>query len=120
MKVTVQNSATHGLSRKEAETIIRMLPPSIRRIAKSLVLYGTREPEICVTYHEKEQVIGLYWPMDRNPPPLKSEAINELLAALSIIAESGNLPGRVSHSLRSRHLAAVSAIAKKCEEAFSQ
>lgn len=118
MRVTVQNGAKHGLSRSEAEMIVRVLPPSLSSVAKSLVLYGTTDSEIKVTYHPKEQVIGLYWPSERNPVPSKSRAVEELLIALSIIAESGNLPERVSHSLRSRHLENMSALNKKCQGAL--
>lgn len=118
MRVTVQNGAKHGLSRSEAEMVVRVLPPSLSSVAKSLVLYGTTDSEIKVSYHPKEQVIGLYWPIERSPVPSKSQAVEELLVALSIIAESGNLPERISHSLWSRHLEAIGALYKKWQGAL--
>jgi hypothetical protein len=34
MKVTIQNGANHGLSRREAEAVVGLLPSSLSSIAK--------------------------------------------------------------------------------------
>jgi hypothetical protein len=114
----VQNGSRHGLSRRDAETIVRLLPPSFRNAAKSLVLCATTESSVRVTYHPKEQVIGLHWPLAADSSVSKSEAIDEILVSLSIIAERGDLPERSSPSLRARHLEDVAALRKECEEAL--
>ena len=120
MRVTVQNGANHGLSRKEAEAVVRLLPSSLRSVAKSLVLYRTGDPAIRVSFHPKEQIVGWHWPVELASTPSKSKAVEELLVALSVIAESDVLPGRIGSSVRSRHLEALSELAKKCEDALCQ
>jgi hypothetical protein len=120
MKVTIQNGANHGLSRREAEAVVGLLPSSLSSIAKSLVLYGTRAREVSVSFHPKEQVVGWHWPLESGSTPTKFDAVEELLVALSVIAERGDLPEQISTSTRSRHLETLHALAMKCEKALCE
>jgi len=112
MKVTVQNGATHGLSRKEVEAMVRVFPAAWSHLVKSIVLYQGGA-DIDVSFHPKEQTVGLYWP-SLSVDPSKAEAIEVLLVALAVVAERGELPARISPSLRSRLLEQVSELHRKC------
>jgi hypothetical protein len=112
MKVTVQNGVTHGLSRREVEAIVQVFPAAWFRLVKSIVLYQG-EGNIDVTFHLKEQIVGLYWP-SLSVGLSKTEAIDALLVALAVVAERGELPARISPSLRSRLLEETSEVHQKC------
>lgn len=112
MKVTVQNGAAHGLSRKEVEAMVQVFPVAWARLVKSIVLYQG-EADIDVSFHPKEQIVGLYWPAV-SVGHSKAEAIEVLLVALAVVADRGELPSRISPTLRSRLLEQVSEVHQKC------
>lgn len=116
MRVTVQNGANHGLTRAEAEKVVSFLPEALSRSVKSLTLYQGSEPGIKISFHPKEKVVGVYWPSPSYPFPTKAEALEELLIALSIIAENGKLPESISKSLRAHHLVTQGALLAQCRE----
>jgi hypothetical protein len=118
MRVTVQNGAKHGLTRKDAEAVVRLLPASLRQVAKSLVLCQGTTLLLNVAFHPKEKVVALYWPANSIDTPTKESAVEELLVALSIVAEAGTLPQQVSRSLRLRHLEAIASLADVCRKAL--
>ena len=114
MKVTVQNGAAHGLSRGEVEAMVRVFPAAWSHLVKSIVLYQGGEVEIDVSFHPKEKVVGLYWPSSSVVPSSKAKAIEKLLVALAVVAERGELPARMSTSLRGRILEQVAEVHQKC------
>lgn len=114
MKVTVQNGAAHGLTRGEVEAMVRVFPAAWSRLVKSIVLYQGGEVEIDVSFHPKERIVGLHWPSSSVVPSSKANAIEKLLVALAIVAERGELPARMSSSLRARILEQVAEVHRKC------
>ena len=112
MKVTIQNGATHELSRKEVEAMIQVFPTAWSRLVKSIVLYQG-DADIDASFHPKEQIVGLYWPSE-SVAHSKAKASEALLVALAVIAERGELPARISPSLRSRLLEQASEVQQKC------
>jgi hypothetical protein len=121
MRVTVQNAANHGFSRAELEAILQHVPKAWSRNVESVVLYSHRDPSFGCTYYPKERVLGLFWPSEQQPQqPSKVEATEELLLALSVIAERGSLPARLSASLREAHLGAIGAIRDSCLKEIGQ
>ena len=114
MKVTVQNGANHGLSRAEVEAMLHHLPGSWNRSVDAIVLYEHQEPEFRCRYYEKEKKLGLFWPSNDHNQPTKSKAVDEMLIALSAIANRGSLPDRLSASLRSQYLADAATVRAKC------
>ena len=114
MKVTVQNGASHGLSRNDVERLVLLFPPAWSSLVKAIVLYQGSEPSIVVSFYPKSGTIGLFWPPKSAPQPSKSEAVEELLVALAIVAERGALPARISPSLRSRSLNETADIRDLC------
>lgn len=114
MKVTVQNGATHGLSRKEAEAMLPLFPTDWSRLVKSIVLYQGTGAAMEANYYPKESILGLFWPATNAASPSKTEAIEELLLALAVINERGELPVRLSSSQRSHVLEVISTVRDKC------
>ena len=117
MKVTVQNGAAHGLSRRDVETIIPLLPNSWATKIAQIVLYRGQDPGISAAFYPKRHTLGLFWP----GPALsisKAEGLEELLVAMSVISERGELPVHLSKSLRERHAVAVSELRENCLDAL--
>lgn len=114
MKVTVQNGANHGLSRAEVEAMSQHLPGSWSRSVDAIVLYQHQQPDFLCRYYEKERILGLFWPSVEHEQPTKIEAVEEMLVALSAIADRGSLPTRLSASLRQQYLDDVVSVRAKC------
>jgi hypothetical protein len=64
------------------------------------------EPGVTVGFHRKEGILAFYWSSEAPSPQDKAAAVAELIVALSIIAEDGDLPEHVKGSVRARHLEA--------------
>jgi hypothetical protein len=121
MRVTVQNGANHGLSRREVESMLQHVPASWGRTVESVVLYEHQDREFQCTYYDKEKILGLFWPSAKHrEQPTKAQAVEAMLVALSVIAERGSLPTRLGPSLRDRHLNATVVVRKKCLEAIGE
>jgi hypothetical protein len=121
MRVTVQNAANHGFSRAEVEAMLQHVPKPWSENVDSVVLHSHREPDFRCTYYPKERILGLFWPSaEPQREPSKAAAAEEMLLALSVIAERGSLPERLSPSLREEHLRAIASIRDRCLKAIGQ
>ncbi len=92
--------------------MVQVFPAAWSRLVKSIVLYQG-EGSIDVSFHLKEQIVSLYWP-SLSVGLSKTDAIDALLVALAVVAERGELPARISPSLRSRLLVETSEVRQKC------
>ena len=118
MKVVVQNGASHGLSRREAEALVELLPKHFARAAESLVLYRGQGQAPLVKHYQKASIIGLFWPSEPRSSQLKVEAVRELLVSLHLIVETGRLPARVSKARKAVAEAAIDALLQECVRAL--
>ncbi|MTW10505.1 hypothetical protein GM658_07795 [Pseudoduganella eburnea] len=112
MKITIQNGATHPLSRREIESIVCLFPAAWSYAVDAIVLYQGGS-ELTAKLYARERKIGLFWPLTPTYHT-KADAIEVLLVALAIIAERGDLPKRIAPSIRSRALNQISNIYQKC------
>lgn len=117
MKVTVQNGAAHGLSRRDVEAIIPLLPNSWATQIEQIILYRGQDPGVSAAFYPKKHMLGLFWPA-ANLSVSKAEGLEELLVAMSVISERGELPVHLSKCARERHVAAVSELRENCLEAL--
>ena len=113
MKVTVQNGATTGLSRRDLEAVIPLFPPSWSSAVQQVVLYQGETSLLKLVLYPKEKLLGLFWPVPAKSAS-KAEGLQELMLALSVIAERGELPERLSPATRERHLVEVDALLQRC------
>ena len=113
MKVTVQNGAAHGLSRRDVETIIPLVPASWSAAVHQIVLYQGDSPDLKSAFYPKNKLLGLFWPAPAESAS-KADGVQELLVALSVVAERGELPERLSPALRERHLGEVADVLHRC------
>lgn len=102
-RVTVQNGANHGLSRRETERLLRHIPASWCRDVTTVAISEHAEPAFSCAYFAKEKTLGVFWPSARYLQPTKVEAAEAVLVAISIVAERGELPKRIGSSLHSDH-----------------
>jgi hypothetical protein len=119
MKVVVQNGAAHGLSRRDVEAVIPLFPSAWSTAVQQITLYQGREQKVSVSFYPKQQILGLFWPAEASSVP-KAEALRELLLALSVVSDRGELPARLPASVRERHNAATGELYAKCLEALSR
>ena len=113
MKVVVQNGAAHGLSRRDVEAIVPLLPAAWSQHVKQVVLYQGQASVIETSFYPKAHVLGLFWPVPMEAAS-KAEGLRELLLAFSVSAERGELPARMPAALRERHLASLEDLLQRC------
>jgi len=119
MKVTVQNGAVHGLSRRDVEAIIPLFPKSWSASVQQIVLYQGQRPGLSTAYYSKKNLLGLFWPAEVTSVT-KAEGLEELLVALSVVSERGELPTSLSKSIREWHAAGIAGLLETCLEALAR
>jgi hypothetical protein len=113
MKITVQNGAAHGLSRRDVEAVIPLLPGSWSNLVEQIVLYQGDAATVKSSFYPKKKLLGLFWPVPVESAS-KAEGLQELLLALSVVEERGELPDRLSPAVRERHLGEISDLLQQC------
>jgi|GEM_PF-2360714 len=113
MKVTVQNGVAHGFSRRYLEAIIPLFPESWASQVQQIVLYQSSTPTLKVLFYPKERTLGVFWPMPVESIS-KTEGVQELLVALAVITERGELPKHLSIAVRERHLGELADLLQQC------
>jgi hypothetical protein len=109
MRVTVQNGNSHALSRAIVEKSLADVPTGWKhRVAEVLICAETSEEPI-VSFHEKQRSLAVHGPTGQGV----TACLEEMLAALSIISERGDLPSRIGSSLRARHVQFAKAVLVK-------
>lgn len=119
MKVTVQNGAAHGLSRRNVESIIPLFPRAGLTPVQQIVLYQGRGKNVSALYYPEARLLGLFWPVDAASVS-KAAGLEELLVALSVVAERGKLPTHLSKAIRERHAGDVATLHARCLEAMAR
>lgn len=116
MNVVIQNGATHGLTRREMEAIVGVLPSAWRRAVKSIILYQAQGVTVYAEFYPKKQVLGLFWPLasDVAVAQSKADAIEELLVSLALVSETGSLPKHIASSMRKKYIFATEMLKEKC------
>ena len=117
MKVVVQNGAAHGLTRREVEAVIPLFPSGWSKSVEQITLYQGQSESVSAVFYPKKRALGLFWPADVASVS-KAEGLRELLVSLSVASERGELPTRLSPSVRERHNAGIGELYEKCLEAL--
>jgi hypothetical protein len=89
-------------------------PTAWSRHVESIALYQGEEPSVYAQFFPKEKILGLYSPARELASTRKSVAVDELLLALAVVAERGDLPQRLSPSLRAAMLGSLGAVRSHC------
>ena len=115
MKITIQNGAAHGLSRRDLEAIIPLFPKAWAASIQQIVLYQGQGPGVRAEFYPKKQLLGFFWPADVASVS-KMDGLEELLVALSVASERGEIPEHLAKATRERHVAEVAGILASCLE----
>ena len=84
------------------EAIIPLFPASWSGRVEQIVLYQGDTPLLRASFYPKQRNLGLFWPVPLESAS-KAEGVQELLLALSVVTECGELPDRLSPVMRERH-----------------
>ena len=112
MQVVVQNGSNVSLRRSKAEAVVDALPATLNSVAQRLLLCRSTGSDFRVSFHSKEQIIALSWPKLGATQPDNPFVLTEFIISLAVIAESGDLPGKLNASvarrLRDEHAGTIS------------
>ena len=100
MKLVVQDGSS--LSRRQLEAVIAGLPEPLSKHVRSILVLASWESTLSVSYSPKERVLALSVPAHESEPLAALAVMRELLVALAVVAERGDLPARLSNSVRAR------------------
>lgn len=116
MKVTVQNGANHGLSRAEVEAMLRHFRGRGAALSTRLFCISTSSQTCFASTTRRRES----WGCSGQARNAKVEAVEEMLVALSAIAERGSLPTRLGASLRQQYQDDVASVRAKCLEVIGE
>lgn len=80
---------------------------------QQIVLYQGDATFLKSIFYPKEKLLGLFWPVPQESAS-KAEGLQQLLLALSVVAERGEFPERLSPALEARHLDDVEGLLQLC------
>lgn len=109
MKVTVQNGSNHALSREIVERVLADIPTAWKHRVDDVLIGAKTTPDPKVIFHEKGRSVSVYGPLGKDV----AACLEEMLTALSIISERGDLPLRIGSSLRAEHAQSAKAVLTK-------
>ncbi len=96
MKIVVQTGEHIG--RSEIEYFISKIPSKWRKKFETVVVYGSREKDLKITFHEKEKVLGIHTPTTFEGTT--NNIYEELVVGLAEIHRIGRIPQKISPSKR--------------------
>ena len=101
------------------EKIIPLFPSSWGAKVKSIVLCQSNDFIKC-EYFNKEKLLQLDSPKNRNNRQGKEDAVKELLISLSCISDGKKLPNHLSKSEKSHYHEKTNVLRKKCLNLIEQ
>lgn len=101
MKLKVQDGSS--LSGHQLRALVAGLPASLLRNVSSIFVGASWEASLRLSYVQSPRYLALQVPAPPYAVPLPTETVvRELLIALVVIEERGELPAKLSTSLRAR------------------
>lgn len=100
-KVVIQTGDI--LDRPAIDEFFQVMPESWFSFVSSIIVMGSREDEIRVSYYDASKQIGIHCPSNRKKT--KHDALEELAVSLFCIAELRRIPKRISPSKRREYAA---------------
>lgn len=101
MKLKVQDGSS--LSGSQLQMLVARLPARFLRRIESIFVGACWDPLLKISYIQKHRSLALHVPSPPYAAPLPIETVvHELLIALAVIAERGDLPSKLSKPLRLR------------------
>ncbi len=105
MKLVVQDGA--GLSRRTLETILPLFPSAWRGPVQTVVVYATYQDSLSFSYSRQAKSLAVHWPSFNGEAPSRAQAITELGIMLAVINKLGELPPKLSKSVRAAALSEI-------------
>ena len=106
MKLVVQDGSS--LSRSQLQTVVASLPERLSKHVGTVLVCASWEPSLRLAYSQKERTLTLFVPAHEPAPPPAITVVREFLVALAVVAERGELPARLSKSVRAQAIQATS------------
>jgi hypothetical protein len=108
MKLVVQDGSS--LSRTQLQTVAASLPEALSKHIGVVLVCASWESSLRVSYSPKERVLTLFMPAHEPEPLPTADVVREFLIALAVVAERGDLPARISKSVRAQAVQATSGV----------
>lgn len=113
MRVTVQNGASHCLSRFEVEAMLEVFPHAWHSAVETILLArGEEQPK--VVFYPKAKELALYCSKESASVEEKSAAVVELLVGIAAVAQGGPLPQELNFAHRRRLVEGSADLQAKC------
>lgn len=97
------------------ESLLPLFPGRWDKGVDTITFYQGRGKGIYTEYYKKEKILGLFWPKEIVD---KTNALQELLIGLECIAESGDLPEKLTASKRKHFNDKIVPVLRKCVSAL--
>ena len=94
MKIVVQTGDHVG--RAELEYFVSKIPSAWRRLFETIVVYGSREEDSRISYHEKEKQLGVHVPSAYKGTT--EDLLEEMAISLAAVNDMGHVPDRLPSS----------------------
>jgi len=94
MKIVVQTG--DHVSREDLEYFASKIPSAWRRFFETIVVYGSREKDSKISYHEKEKVLGVHVPSAYKGT--SEDLLEEMAISLAALSDMGHVPDRLPTS----------------------
>jgi len=78
------------------EYFVSKIPSVWRRFFETIVVYGSREEDSRISYHEKEKLLGVHVPSAYKGTT--EDLLEEIAISLAAINDLGHVPGRLPSS----------------------
>ena len=99
MKIVVQTGEHIG--RKEIEYFISKSPSAWKCYFETIVIFGSREEDLRISFNEKEKALGVHTPSSYKGT--SSDILEEMAVSLVAIKNIGRLPKKLSPSKRTEY-----------------
>ncbi len=100
MKIVIQTGEHIG--RKELEYFISIIPITWKNYFETIVVYGSREKDLKITYYQKNKALGVHCPSKFQGS--SNDILKELAIGLVSIQELDHIPDKLSSSKRNEYI----------------
>ncbi len=101
MKIVIQTG--NHVGRDDLDYFISTIPSEWKALLGTIVVYGSNEEMLQITYHKKERLLGIHCSSSYSGS--KFDVLEEAAIGLAAVCDLGYVPGKLSSSRRKEYKA---------------